>query len=331
MLIKDYLSGMLTIQQIARKYHIGVEKMKDILKKENVPHLSRSDRCILKKNQGYTIEEIEQTIVDNYVNKQWGLIKSGRQFGISENTVKKILKKHNITPRNLHEAICITNSTGERGTIYKKNENFFSVQTHEMAWLLGFLASDGNVRSNNNCIRIGLSSVDKEVLERIKKIAGIENPITEKISNRGFSYVSLEWNCKKHKEDLAKYSIVPNKTYILQPPLLLNEKYQLDYIRGYFDGDGTINLNTRKDGRKSIRWGICGASRPVLEWIVKVLEKNDVPPVRVNIERKDPLFYTIIYSTNSSKKIYHLLYDKNPKLFLKRKKDKFEDILKLFP
>ena len=58
----------------------------------------------------------------------------------------------------------------------------------------------------------------------------------------GFDVCSYRWSCKKHKEDLATYGVVPNKTFLLKPPYKLSEEFHLDYIRGYFDGDGSINL-----------------------------------------------------------------------------------------
>ena len=196
-----------------------------------------------------------------------------------------------------------------------------------MAWLLGFLASDGNISKNGNKIRIELSIVDKEILEKIKKVVGIENPIRIREDKRGFVFASLEWSCSEHKKDLEKYNIVPKKTYILSPPTKLNEKFYIDYIRGYFDGDGTINLNS-SHGRKSLRWGICGASKPVLEWIIKVLENEyNIPAINIHKDSShEKNFYSFAYSTISARKIYNILYTENS-LFLKRKKEKYEKLL----
>lgn len=44
---------------------------------------------------------------------------------------------------------------------------------------------------------------------------------------------------------MAKYNIVPQKTYIFEMPTLKNEYYS-SYFRGYFDGDGSIYFRNGK-------------------------------------------------------------------------------------
>ena len=327
-LIKDYVNNLFTIKELATKYHIGQDKVRKILKENNIYIRTNGETSILKKNRNFTLEEIEKKVIENYLSGM-GQIKSGKEFNLSSEKVKKILLKNNIPIRNLHEAICLTNSLADRtATHYFKNEDFFSIETPDMAWLLGFLASDGNICKNSNTIRIELSIVDVEILERIKKVVGIENPIHFREDKKGFNFCNLNWGCAKHKKELEKYNIVPAKTYILKPPTILNEKYYIDYIRGYFDGDGTININKQKDGRKSLRWSICGASKEVLQWILNVLEEQYGIP-KVNIHRDSSHendFWSFVYSTNSTRKIYDILYTPNS-LYLKRKKDKFEKLL----
>lgn len=326
-LIKDY-QNLYTIKELSQKYHIGQDKVRKILKEENIYIRTPSETLILKKNKGFSLNQIESIVIDNYVNKKFGQLKSGKQFGLSAQTVKKILLKNNIKIRDLHESICIANQTNDRTVQhYEKNPNFFKKESSDMAWLLGFLASDGNISKNGNKIRIELSIVDKEILEKIKEVVGIENPIRIREDKRGFVFASLEWSCSEHKKDLEKYNIVPKKTYILSPPTKLNEKFYIDYIRGYFDGDGTINLNS-SHGRKSLRWGICGASKPVLEWIIKVLENEyNIPAINIHKDSShEKNFYSFAYSTISARKIYNILYTENS-LFLKRKKEKYEKLL----
>lgn len=335
-LIKDYLNYS-TTHELAKKYHIGIERVIKILKENNISIRTKMESIIMRRNleSGKTYKEILNIVIDNYVNKQFGLKRSGQEFGISENTVRKILQENNVPIRSLKEAHIISNKNDPRNAIYKKDKNFFSKESKNMAWMLGFLASDGNVRKENNCIRIELSIIDIEILERIKKAIKIENPISYRTDKKGNNFCHLNWNSRQHKQDLAKYSIVPNKTYILKPPYLLSEKYQLDYIRGYFDGDGTININLCHSGKsKAIRFGICSATPEVLKWIVDVFEKNGIP--RVNLHQDyshDKPFYSIIYSSVSSRKIYNLLYDnlQEDTLFLKRKKDRYEEILREVP
>ena len=103
-----------------------------------------------------TVEQKEE-IIDNYVNKKWGLLKSGAEFGFSKNLTKRILVENGIKIRN--------NSEAHR--VYSLHEEYFNYESHNMAYILGFIAADGTVREKSNEIKITLSSVDKELLEKI--------------------------------------------------------------------------------------------------------------------------------------------------------------------
>lgn len=135
-----------------------------------------------------------------------------------------------------------------------------------MAWLLGFLASDGTVSSSDNTIKICLSAKDKEVLEKIKEEVEIENKIVEYTTNNGFDCVDLHWTCAEHKKDLANYGITPNKTFTIKPPLGLKEEFYIDFIRGYFDGDGSLHCS--KNGKTASfvsTYDFCMTAKKVIE------------------------------------------------------------------
>ena len=147
-----------------------------------------------------------------------------------------------------------------------------------MAWCLGFLASDGTVSLNRNTIKIGLSAKDKEILEKIKIELKLENKITEYTTNTGFDIVELSWTCKEHKDALARYGIIPQKTNYLKPPFALDEEYWLDYLRGYFDGDGSICLSNG-----NLRFSIVSNTKEILEWFVNWLyEKYNIPKIKAH-------------------------------------------------
>ena len=109
-----------------------------------------------------TVEEI----LDNYVNKGYGLIKSGREFGVGERVVRRILLENGIHIRSFSEAATVSNISRR---IHGVNDNYFSQENSNMAYFLGFLASDGTVRKNDNSIKISLSSVDRDFLYTLKE------------------------------------------------------------------------------------------------------------------------------------------------------------------
>lgn len=273
-------------------------------------------------NNQQTIEEKKKLLRYYYEELHYGQDKCSKLLGpgVGRTTIKQWLKELNLPIRTFAE--------GKRYSITHrccKNEKYFQIENHNMAWLLGFLASDGTVDRKRNKIKIGLSKKDEEILEKIRQEVQIENKLTYYTTNKGYDVVELAWVCVQHKDDLAKYSIIPNKSLVLKPPYVLDRKYWIDYIRGYFDGDGCISL--RADGQ--IVFSIGGASRETVEWIIDVLSKEcqiHKASIRIDNRHKHPYYY-FTYCTTAVKKIFKILYTPNS-LCLRRKYDKFSSIIK---
>ena len=264
-----------------------------------------------------TVEQKEK-IIDNYVNKKWGLLKSGAEFGFSKNLTKRILVENGVKIRNNSEA----------NRVYSLNEEYFNYESHNMAYILGFIAADGTVREKSNEIKITLSSVDKEILEKIKAELNSGRPLREYEDNNGYSKVELDFSSPIIKNKLKEYGIIPNKTLLLKPPYKLNEKYIPDYIRGYFDGDGSISKTGYNNNGLEFR--IVSASKEILEFFENYFcQKYNQSKSHIQSRKKEKnklQLFDLRYSTNFSKELYNILYTPDS-LYLKRKKDKYEQLL----
>ena len=197
------------------------------------------------------------------------------------------------------------------------NNNYFSEQNNRMAYIMGFFAADGNVSKNGNRIQSQLSLKDKGHLEMIQsEIGGCE--VYEYESN---GYKSCGWHCcsSQIKKDLAVYGIIPHKTGTLSIPKVLDKQYWKDFIRGYFDGDGSIC----KDGT-GFRVTITSANKEILEDINSYFEENGIKPSNLY---KDHNNICIRFRSQASIDIYNLLYY-NDCLCLKRKKEKYIELMK---
>lgn len=324
---KDYTQSFLTFQQLAKKYHRGTDAIRQILKNNNIHLLSSAERAILKRNEyKYTYEEIEKSVLEEYCVNHKGLSASGKKFNLSQENVKTILKKNNIPIRNFSEAAILSN----QNRAYSKEESYFSVESHNMAWILGFIASDGNVSKKDNRIKISLSYIDREILEKIKEEVKIENEIKDAETNKGFLTSTLSWSSKQHKDDLKKYNIVPNKTFILKPPTILDRRFWIDYIRGYFDGDGSVSYQRNNSGKiEACRFQICSATKEVLEWMINYFyEEHNIPKPKIYTQQRVHDLYYFQYSTRATLKIHSVLY--NNSLCLSRKKKKYDEIATYF-
>ena len=261
-----------------------------------------------------------QTLIHHYVDLKQGLILSGASIGVSQKVAKRILKEQGIKIRSYEEAKQALRK-------YELDDDFFKKQNPDMAYILGFIAADGNVAKNENNISIQLLTKDKDILEKIKVLTKSSRPLDQYITKNGqdttkFSVFSAEW-----KKDLKVYGVMPAKTFILQPPLFLQKKYWIDYIRGYFDGDGTIYKTTGCNNR----FEIAGASKEVIQWIRTFLASEYGITCTLSEENRSngTKMFKVIYSDKEKiTLLYHLFYD-NKSLYLKRKKEKFEAILKI--
>lgn len=222
--------------------------------------------------------------------------------------------------------IYLTKEQGKSRNKFHINNDFFKVQSREMAYILGLIGSDGCVARNKNMVYIELQRQDKEILNKVNCILGNERPVADYVTGRGYENSKLYFYSKEIKSDLAKYHIIPNKTYEAEYrfPELLKEEFYFDYIRGLFDGDGCI-----KSTNPTITWQIDTSSKDIAEKICAHLQKYNVeakisvlPKVNINVYR------VYCYNKNNCGKLFSLMYN-NTNLYLERKYNKFVELLKL--
>ena len=236
-----------------------------------------------------------------------------RTSGLSVYKIKKLLESYNVHIRTRFEQAVYTNM--ERGK--KVNHNFFDVLDNEKAYYLGFLAADGCVRPQRNEIKIGLSSIDKNWLEEFRQKIGSEREIESYITNKGFAVSELKFSSLKIKTELAKYSIVPNKTYLGITMKNIPSDLRLAFIKGYFDGDGSFvfNKNTKQCALKIIAYGT-----KILEEIKAFFGKGNI------YQKKGTNTYSLEFSTLDSLDIMKQFYELDTPC-LQRKKDKYNEAL----
>lgn len=255
-------------------------------------------------------------LIEKYKNG-YSLAQLSRESNVSCYLIKKILLQNNISTRTQKEQ---NKYSPQNQRKYQINDNYFKEENENMAYLIGFLAADGSVIERTNILKIAVAEVDKDFLELIMKELESNYPIRKYISKQGFTSYSSSPRSITILEDLKKYNIIKNKTYNFTFPINLNKKYWGDFIRGYFDGDGTVCTA----GKSAIRFSICSHEKDVLEKIIDYFYENGIS--KVNIQKKENTYY-FQYSNTATRQIYSILYANNPKLYLPRKKEKYESLL----
>lgn len=125
---------------------------------------------------------------------------------------------------------------------YNLNENFFDVLNEKSAYWLGFLYADGFVRMKDGKsgeLKLKLKDTDKNHIEKFLKDINCDKPIKCGIDNKSkFCSVTIYSNLLVNK--LFDLGCVNNKTQKIRLPELTEELIS-HFIRGYFDGDGSIS------------------------------------------------------------------------------------------
>lgn len=266
------------------------------------------------KKRIFTEEEINKVIY-NYTVLNMGQKRAGAEFHMDDRMVKRLLLENGVHIKSIQE----TNISK-----YKINHDYFSKQGHNQAYIIGFLGADGNISAKDNRIDLELFSNDYEILEKIRKELELERPVKIYECANGYQKNKLFFYSAKIKKDLMEYGLVPNKTYSKDYhfPYKLEKQYIIDYIRGLFDGDGSV----KKTG-SSITFQIDSSNKEIVDCIQQFLlnEYNIITQISEQ-KKKNVILYRIYCYGEQAKAIYKILYVPNT-LFLKRKYDRWQELL----
>lgn len=266
----------------------------------------------IKAKMKATNKETIKYIVDNYYNFS---IKELIEYSkLSPSTILKIAKNNNLLLKSAKKYVC--------------NENYFEkIDNIEKAYWLGFLFADGYVRMHKGRsaeLKLKLSINDKEHIKLFRKTLESTHPIKDEENvtyNNGKKSVTtcsfISVNSKKLVSDLYKNGCVNKKSFIIEFPNI-DRKYYRHFIRGYFDGDGSIYVN---NGRNDL--SIVSASLIFLKRIQEIL-KNDIN-VTSKIYNEQNYHRLKIFRKNDVLHIYKYMYNYSY-VFLERKKNKFKNI-----
>lgn len=123
------------------------------------------------------------------------------------------------------------------------NENCFAeIDTPEKAYWLGLLAADGWIvtcRGEVTGVALALHSRDMELLNGYARFIGFKHE--PKRTRPGVDLHQIKVASKTMALDLVKHGIVPRKSKVLELPEL-PEQLQGHFLRGLFDGDGSVTV-----------------------------------------------------------------------------------------
>lgn len=209
-------------------------------------------------------EELKQEIINYYLSKPMGLKQVEKKYNLSHPTISKILKD-------------VPKYTKAKLNNPNMKEHFFQeINCEENAYFLGLLIADGNVFKDNTgrqaSISITLDLKDEYILQKFKEVLQADTSVG--YDGRGCGQIAVRSNIMA--EDLAKYGVIPRKSYHTYLPEIPNQ-YMWHVLRGIFDGDGSIlaKPSPNNDGHNRFLHCIsfCGTHK-LMEDISNYLYKN---------------------------------------------------------
>ena len=197
---------------------------------------------------------------------------------------------------------------------YHINQDYFKTWSNNMAYVLGLWFADGCIYGGK-IFDITLHAKDKYLLKQIAKELKYEGVLYDYVDRQA---ARLNFSCVVIYNDILKLGGMENKSNFIKFPQI-PEEYLPDFIRGYFDGDGSV-MNLKNNRLNS---AIASGSKVFLDGLLKILRE------KANIEggSYDPSSKSIRFGKRDTLRLGEYMYKNNPELFLLRKKQKFDSYI----
>ena len=223
--------------------------------------------------------------------------------------------------------------TRPNGTQAKINHDYFeNIDSEHKAYWLGFIYADGSITkkvyekgSYTYRLRMELMFEDKYILEQMA--LDLESDLKPKeyyndtSSFEGYNKPKhtayIMFSSKKMGEDLVKLGVVPNKTLILKSLPSIPDNLMKHFIRGYFDGDGSVYL-TKDNTIKTAFYGTHDFINSIQDFLIKELNLTK----KKITDQKEANVSFVGMAKQESEKLYHYMYDEAT-IFLNRKYEKY--------
>lgn len=295
-LIESYLNGN-SIKDITNTFKINPTTIYNILHRNNT-----------KLKNSLSIDE--NIIINEYLNSN-NISDISRKYNISFSKIKNILINNDI-------------DTSKPFRKYSVDECYFgNINSYDKAYFLGLLYADGYI--NHEGFYLSLCETDIDILESFKSHIKYNGSIKSKTyKNRNHcNQKQLNIFSKKLASDLILLGCVQNKSHIVKYPNFLSKKYRPHFIRGVFDGDGSV-FKSRQSG--VIGFSIIGnynLIRGILDVLIEDLRIKDK-----TLQKDKRCNGDIVSFKISSKKelilIYNYLYNNSENIRINRKFNKFK-------
>lgn len=206
------------------------------------------------------------------------------------------------------------------------DENWFKeINSPEKAYFLGFLYADGNIYMKKHRVQILLHQQDEHILKLFASLVGHTGTL---YTERGI-HKRLTITSKQMCQDLIFHGCVPRKSLILEFPKTVSNELLPHFVRGFFDGDGSIylgrNRTTNKMNPNARRISLTSTEK-FLDSLSEVLISLGITPSKFTKrfkEQENSAGSIYFGSKDDVDRFARYIYNDCGNLFLTRKKIKF--------
>ena len=177
---------------------------------------------------------------------------------------------------------------------------------------------------------------DKDILEKLKEDCRFSGNILPYTVKKGESYrpedaviYRLSIKNKDFIQNLAEKGVVAHREEAHFPYEFVPEEFYIDFIRGYFDGNGSISYPKEK-GVKCLLVTICGGTNIVKDISEIINEKFGYKVIYHYRKKENPKNISAYFCSNHQERVELLgiLYEYAP-VYLNRKYEKYKEVLSL--
>lgn len=241
-----------------------------------------------------------------------------KKYKCSLENVNQFARRHNILNRYQY-----------RHRRYSDPYFFNCIDTPNKAYILGFIAADGHVSDKE--IKISLSSVDEEILHKIRNIVGFKNTVKNTLNHNTLKPISsVSFGTSEMIRSLRRLGFCKNKTTDFSIPNI-DDNLLIYFYRGFVDGDGSFSKYTSNDGYTRYSFSICGTESALNDFKV-FFSKFGIKFSKNLYKRFDTenCCYALSASgKNNVLKLLDILYeDVSDSIYLNRKYNKYLDFKK---
>lgn len=284
---QDYLDGIKT-SKIAEKYKVSEATMRRFFKENGISLNRRNlkDPEVIKKLRS----EIEELLPSN--------------------TITNICKILGINHTKYAEIMSIESKAKEFCNEIK--EEFVDMDSKYFCYFLGIFMADGSFDKQH----IRLYQSDSDFLHKLQNLMNHRGVLRKDSRSANVNYC-VDIVSPSLRNLLEKLKVDSNKKFTA--PFINCGKFQKDFVRGVFDGDGCLSYTYTSGKFKDVVFDITSGSIAMIQGISSFLSDNNIEHSVVETSKMNTYYSIRINSLMTIIRVLDLLYTDSGEARLDRK------------